>query len=563
MSEFIQKSFVGGMNQQIDGAKLLDNEYQLLVNGRTRYDSVVPVKLPLELNTSSGLPKGKMQGCYAAGSFLLVFVGGYAYVKNYESSDSSFQLINNFQMSATADRLYASLVPGSIINYARKSTGTGVASGAITLDGLVQGSPAGIIVQDGLNQPMIIFADGSTRACGTYGSWTTTDREYVPIGRQMLFSGSILYLVSKDGKAIYRSVSGRPLDFMVNVTATGDKLDSEVEGGAATVSHAVSFEEITALSTLPTNDGSFFVASKKNSFIVTPNYDRLIFGEPTFSNTYLFPTGAMNNFCFVDILGDSAFIDFTGIRSFNAVLQLKNEGRNSSFSSRIYPLFKDIVQSICCAVNYDNYALFAVDTIYGPAIVVFDTITKSYVGLDIYPNVGSIKQFCEVQTEGNRHLFFISTDDKLYEAFSGETAECSLYAGEWWCSNNPQFDQRPLRLRLQFNDVHEAGIVSATVYTDRKISPTGELRSSNNPLVATSSVNSSTVTPPYTSASDKDAQSVTFDVGRSSQGWKIGAWIQWSVDASLTHISLTTEDINGEASYSEQARIRQSIINKS
>ena len=71
--EFIQKSFVGGLNQQVDATRLSDNEYPLLINGRNRYDLVTPIKLPEEIIDSNLVP-GNVQGIYAAGNILFIFM---------------------------------------------------------------------------------------------------------------------------------------------------------------------------------------------------------------------------------------------------------------------------------------------------------------------------------------------------------------------------------------------------------------------------------------------------------------------------------------------------------
>jgi len=83
---------------------------------------------------------------------------------------------------------------------------------------------------------------------------TEDRREYVPVGKQMLWHDGILYVVSPNGKQIFRSVTGRPLDFMVNITPSGDKDPLEAVGGASSVSHSVDFEPITSINRL-----SFFI----------------------------------------------------------------------------------------------------------------------------------------------------------------------------------------------------------------------------------------------------------------------------------------------------------------
>src|SRR5437773_363986 len=94
----IQDSFIGGMNRASDPSRIGDNEYTLLINGRARYDTITPIKLPLQLTT--GLPlSGNMQGCYGAGSIILIFIDGLAYVRDFATQNNSFRQIPLFQMS--------------------------------------------------------------------------------------------------------------------------------------------------------------------------------------------------------------------------------------------------------------------------------------------------------------------------------------------------------------------------------------------------------------------------------------------------------------------------------
>jgi hypothetical protein len=188
---------------------------------------------------------------------------------------------------------------------------------------------------------------------------------------------------------------------------------------------------------LNTPDNGFFVSTLRDSTKVVPDFSSLVWGEPQFDNVPLFPTGALNQFSFVDVLGDSAFIDFTGVRSFNAVTQFRYEGKNSPFSRKVYNLFKDVTQTTPCCGRFDNYILFAVETIYGSAVLIYDEIAQAWVGLDLFPGVAAIKQFAEIKTRTARRLLFITTDHKLYEAYASPvTAPLKIYVGEW-CSQDP------------------------------------------------------------------------------------------------------------------------------
>lgn len=476
----MKDDFSGGLVGNKHPTRLAPNEYALMINGRTRNGTVDPIKLPEAITTLAG----KKQGIYAAGSIMVVFVNGEAYYRDFAGTDASFKKVaGGFLLDSNVDFIYAELVPASTLNFKRlpqELRTVAVANGPVSLTLPVSSSPGAVLAQDGINQPWVILSDGTSRVTQNYSEWDAEElngalREYVPIGKFMRYSNGILYMVGKDedGKftRFIRSVSGRPLDFMVNIDRDGNKQATEDLGGAHTVGINVDYAELTALARTNAPDGSIFVSTSQNSYLVSPDFQNSLFGEPTFRATGLFSTGALNNFSFIDISGDMALIDFSGLRSFNAVMQLQNEGRNSPFSMQVHKYLGELVQNVACATTFDNYALFAVDTIYGSGIIVYDTMTKVFVSLDLYPNVtGKIKQFCEIKTTTNRRLFFITTNDELFEAFaSTTTAKCQIYLGEWLPPSieGVQYkEQKPQTLELVFLEPLEDGTVYASLFAD-------------------------------------------------------------------------------------------------
>lgn len=534
--KFIQQSFVGGINQQVDTTRIADNEYPLLINARNRYDVIEPILGPNLLSDTVFPIGGRYQGCIAAENILVVFVSGQAFFKDWTLPNSHFALIPGFQMSATADLIYAVLVPKSYLNYTReKDNDTDVSNGEVNFLNPIDPSPQGIVVQDGLNQPWFISTTMTARVLQNYSQWTVDgEREYVPVGHQMLFHNGVLYVVSSDRTQIFRSVTGRPLDFMVNITSpNGDKESLEQDGGAQTVSHSVDYDPITAIAPLNSDDGSFYVSTARSSYAVTPDFEELIFGEPTFINRFLFSAGCISPFAIVEMLGDYAFVDFNGLRSFNAILQTKNEGRNTPFSKKLGPILQSIQQDYVAAVNSDNYAIFAVNTIYGRAIIYFDTLLNCFSSIDLYTGVGQIRQFAEIKTSVGKRLFAI-TEGALYELFAGEEyAGAALYVGDW-CSNDPEVDQRPSLLKIVVIDAEEAGTISASSYVDRKF---------NNVISEPVKLTNSTeltppITPPFGQQTADTVQTITFDFGRALQGWKIGFFIEWNFKCKISHVSL-------------------------
>jgi len=356
----------------------------------------------------------------------------------------------------------------------------------------------------------------------------------------MAFAGGKLYV--SNGNKIYHSVTGRPLDFVINVDNNGDK-----GGDADTTFHAVDFDDITALKRMNADNSSLYVGTRKNSYSVTPNTNSLIFGEPTFNNTFLFNTGTLNNNSFIDLLGDFALIDNNSIRSFNAILNFKNEGANSPFSAIISPLFKSINQSVTAAITFDNFGLFAVETIYGPAILTYDTISKTWCGLDIYETLAgaSIKQFAEVKTATAHRLFFIADDNKLYEYLAGTTfATCKVYLGEW-CSNDPKVEQQASLLRLLYTEIKGSGSVTVSLFCDRK-----DVGSYSKALVqAVSSAGTPTIPFGYTNNNADNVRNLSFELSeKATQSWKTGFLVSWAFNASLSHVRYEATKIASDQS---------------
>lgn len=529
LASFEQSSFSGGMRRSVDPSQLGDTEYALLINGRSRYGVITPVKLPLQL--TQGLPSTSpiFQGIYGAGSFLVTFAGGKAYYRDFSMASPFFNLIAGFQMTVDAPTLFAELVPASTVNFKRIPVDVDKKNLGINISSIIGSTPSALVVQDGKLQPRLIFPDSTTRVSKNWLNWMDTDREYVPIGKQMLYKDGILYIVSPDGKELFHSVTGRPLDFMVAIDAAGNKFGTEADSGASAVSHRIDFDEVTCINRL--NSPGFLVTTAKNSYLTIPDPTNTIYGEPTFANQFLFSTGALNQFSVTDILGDTALIDFSGIRSFDAVSQLKFEGNNAPFSRDIFPLLENIIQTVTAAITFDNYALFAVTTIYGAGMLVYDTILKKYAAIDIYPGVSAIKQFAEVKLTNKRLLFFITTDNKLYQAFAGETAKCQLFTREF--AVDPSTDHKAYDAQLAFIDAKENGVLSVTEYTDRFA---GAISSVD--VEATMAPQTPPITPPF-GASTKDTTAMfTFRFNESKEGWKTGLWIEWNFDSSLAAIAL-------------------------
>tara|TARA_R110000868_G_scaffold47887_2_gene156375 strand:- start:1362 stop:4118 length:2757 start_codon:yes stop_codon:yes gene_type:complete len=539
------------MNQQVDASRLAADEYSLLINGRNRYDTIDPITQPADV-TPAGVVK--VQGCYAAGALLVMFADGKAYYRNEALPNQTFTQIAGFQLSADVDTLFAVLVPASTVNGVRSLTDDANTSAGVLLSGTSASSPQAMLVQDGVNQPMLIFPDGTVRVTQNYNQWLPDQREYVPLGKQMLFNSGILYIVSPDGLQLYRSVTGRPLDFMVIVDTAANKLPSELEGGAAQISHKVDYAPITAIAALSSPDGSFYVSTARTSYAVRPDFTVLPYGEPTFVNTFLFTTGAVNHFCVCDILGDNAVVDYSGIRSFNSVGQYRIEGKNSPFSSKISRLLTGIRQVTPAAVTFDNYGLFSVQTVFGGGILVFDTLTQQWSSLDLMPSLTAqvIQMFAEVKTAVNRKLF-CSTTTKVFELYpeTGLTEVPSYYSPEF-NSGDPTISQKATQVRLTFLDVLTPGTVWVTPVEDGKV---GTMRSARlqNVLPEVQSA----IPPVLQRGTDKVRVATVSVVDIAKSCWKAGLYIQWNFSGKLAAVKLIANAQSSNVSFEEQVALSE------
>lgn len=509
MPDFIKNRFEGGLNTFVEATKIGEAEYPFIRNARTRDGRVTPIN-KAKLDQPE---KGNVQAIEQAGSYLIVFINGRAFYKNYEDTDPDWVQIPGLQMDDTVEELFTEVVPASSANNARTSSGN-------SFEQIDTPSPQGLIVQDGINDPWVIFSNGFARKLKNYSEWSVGDREYVPIGTQMAYVGGILWIVDPTRKILLRSVQGRPLDFGIVIDADGVMTED-----AYAYSWTVSYDEITCIAASDLAQGALIITTKKFTYMVVPEAGGE-FGQPKLSNVTLFSTGAINHKALVNVNGDFVFIDSTGLRSFNAVRQFNNEGGNSTFSRAVSKFFKGLEQSKVCAVTFDNYALFAVNTPYGYGVLLFDTITNIWAAFDQYTGVGAIKQFAEVKANNVRKLFFITEADEVYEAFGGtEVEEALLYLGEFYAGSAASGVSIET-LRYVMTDVREAGMLTAQVVIDEALVATEEC-----PVMETAVAENRF---PLAFTGDCLTHG-TLNLRTTKHGFKGGIILRWQFDAKLSN----------------------------
>jgi len=533
--KFQQKTFIGGMNLLADETELGDDEYRWLINGRQRLGTPQPTLAHVELEDA---PAGLKQGMASLGDILILFVAGSAYYKIDDAT--SWIQVPGFAMSATAERYWSITVPSSTFNLERRANLDGNAGSPIyiAVDAKIAGTPSGVLVQDGVNQPWIIFYDSVNgylfaRVTKTYLQWSNTgtaanSREYVPIGRQMFTQDNILFIQSRDKKKIYRSITGRPLDFMIVVDANGNKLATETSGGADALSFAADFDDIKCLTAINI-PSSFLYGTERIVRIITIDYTRIIFGEPQFFVSAKIEAGVVNEDSVVEILGDIAFVDYENVKAFNAVRQLYVEGDNSIFSLQLASIVDQIRQTNPRCIAWDNYALFDIQTKWGRATAVFDMLLDKWVALDI-TDLGVVKQYMTVFTENTKKLYAINEQDEVFELFAGDYNTAQLKTRSW-TMDDTEAEFKTEAARVQFDAGVTDGTLRVTEYMDNEVT-----QRDNRTLDGKTAGINYPVIPPVIPNNTPLTNNVAFTLDQGRAGTKVALHIQWDNDAALHEI---------------------------
>jgi len=569
MSDFSQQSFVGGMNLVIDATRLTDKEYRLGLNVRNRYDSLDPIPTS---HKDPAIPAGIKQEMVTFGNYVICFIAGSAYYRFY--SDTGWIKIEGFAMNAAAPRYWTVAVPVGLTNYGRLAAPDSLNLPTILLAGTQAGNISGLLVQDNITQPQFIFLDSSgfpaVRITQTYEEWDVVygdsaippvetevaadiavlmedNREYVPIGNTMTWTDGVLYIASQDGTQILRSVSGRPLDFVVNVQPNGQK-----GGDATTTSYSVGVSGITCLRAMST--GGVFVSASNATFLVQKNMTEnspKVFGEYTFIRQFLFNATNLSDRTIIDSLGDTRFIDLTGVRSFNAIEQLQNEGRNSIFTAKIQPIFGSLVQDYryTAAILYNNFEFYAINTILGPVIAVYDTLTQSWSSFDTTQVNGKrIKQFAKIELTIQR-LYAITEDDNLYELYSGTELATSVVrtssinhtengSNGIYRVNNPRYEVKLQEVRILLDSIYTDASLTIQPFVNNRLSAE-QIETKEIGYVAPPNLYTG---PAQLGDTNSMVYNALFTTLNCEQGWSTYVIITWS-GGHLSQYSMRLEDL--------------------
>lgn len=528
--QFVQADFRGGMNLFDAEDSIGPDEYVLAFNIRNRTTEITPIRGPVQ---DTGAPLGKKQGIYAFDRYIVVFNSGAAYYKDIILNGAWTQ-VTGFAMNSVVDFIWGEAIPASSMNYERQLIsadqvqGTNLQQTINKTSLAINGTPGGLVCQDGFSQPFIILPTGTARQIQTYANWTKDNREYVPVMCQMKYFDGILFGVDAlDKTKILRSVSGRPLDFVVNVTQSGDK-----GGPASSVNYSVGFSEITCLSSLKT--GELFAATAKSCHPIELNYNNTIFAEPTMLNRQTFLAGVVNNNSFIDILTDYTFIDFDGLRSYNAIIAEGNEGRNSDFSLKITRALAGIKQSAVttAAILFDNYSFYSLSTNYGTVIAVYDNKRARWVCFDQFDNVGPIKQFALANQSENPTLYCI-TENEVFTLYVGDFVESTVFL-KAISSGDTSMTTKMRECWVVLDQGTVDGVINVTLQEDNAA---GKLSSQN--------LNG-----------DGGVDDVKFDfMYFSKQCWKCQPKITWNNDGRIMVVQCTLDGVTTSTALKQQAKL--------
>jgi len=351
---------------------------------------------------------------------------------------------------------------------------------------------------------------------------------------------------------------------MMNVDVNGNKAASETMGGAATTSYAMDFDDITCIREIDVPD-SFVYGTKHNVRIVTADYTQTIFGEPLFRVAATIKgSGIVNQYCFTESLNDFVFISLDSAKSFNAVQQLKFKGNSSIFSKQLQSLLQNpttkqqIKQVNCSCINFQDYVLFNIDTLWGNIVAVYDTLLDKFVSLDITEAV-RIKKYCIIETELEVRLYCITQHNDMFQLYGDTTqTEVAELRVRGFTSQTTKVEHKSAHLRPFFTGGTFDGKVYVTEYVDEQLSVDAQSNTNYVDYRYQQDLKSSyagipfPVIPPVMPNNKQRIDLPGFPITNGLNGKKLSFVLQWTNDASLVELQLQTSEQSGQTSMKQK-----------
>lgn len=510
-----QLDFSGGMSALLDITKTAPDAYRFALNARIRKNAIEPAYRHIKYNSPSTLH----QAIFSNDSQLALIAGGQ--VLKVDLDDNITIPIGGASgtIDPTAARVYHQAIPAPtnwLVNNTYQPT---VASFA-----------QAIVLQDSVNQPILLFPDFSYRAAKTYDDWTYEDPEYIPIGSFMAWSDNKLFIAN--GSKIFQSVSGRAVDFVININNNGDK-----QGTADTTALAATTSRLTALQSA--QGGGLLAFTKYSAHGLTPQYTvATIFGEPYYVPNDIFPVGAVNDLAFAFANGESLFISPAGIQAFNQVLQVKRTSNATPYGAKIIDyIIRPVTETATAMV--DDYTFIALNTIFGPAVLVHDNVLNTFVGFDLTD--GLVKEFATIEDGGLTRLFYI-TATGLYEIpiYDGTKATAAVYFGEY-SSGQAAVKLQVTDIHLGFNRISQSGEITCELWTDKVLYE--DMRQGKTlDYSAFGDVSLLNVAPQRLPLGlEMESKGLSFDTGDSTIGYSSGIFVTIGADARLVSLAVNVE----------------------
>ena len=500
------------MSCLIDITKTDGQSFRYGLNTRIRKQAIEPAFRHIKKDS----PNGLHQCVFSNNNSLMLSVAGQLYRVKLDT-DVCVPTGGSGIIDATVNRVYHQAVPAPT-NW--------LVNSSFTPD--VKDVEECVVLQDGTSRPTLVFSDFSHRPAKAFSQWTYEAPEYVPIGTFMALSGNKLFIVN--GGKIYHSVSGRYLDFLLNIDNDGNPV-----GDADTTNLAVTAGNLTAL--WPAQGGGLLAFNRSNGYTLAPVYELpTIFGEPQYVPGDLFPVGAVNDLAFAFVNGETLIISPAGIMQFNQIVQQQRASNNNPYGAKVLDyLIRPVSQAAACTA--DDYTFIAVDTIFGPAVLVHDNIVNAFAGFDL--TAGMVKEFATIEDAGLTRVFYI-TNAGLYEIplHSGTKSTAAVYFGEL-SQGKADSQVRMMDVHLGLSRILAAGEIGVEVWTDKKLvareyktlSFTGR---SNTGLLE--------VTPqrlPF--GVEQQSTGMSFDFSEGPFGYSSGALVTIGADARLASFAAAVE----------------------